>query len=279
MQLKIFISIICLILSSHSFTSTKLLKSKDLSSLRSVTSLKKTEEKKQIDGSSSQFSWTLVQATKLFKELSLTVIDAKNPMEVRRCTEDIEMNSDLGQTPFRELWDKCVSINKEFFSKQQMEADAKGGAVAADRLASLKSFSNWSEIVVGEFKALVGGSKNQFLKADCEVTFAKTRGNVYDLISILQKPEFMGMKFMTNKNDAFIDSQYSIYRQTIQAGAFKRLNDKSDVLMSAYNKDIKAVQGAKRGIPKAPGPYDGSVIPFKKIPVIIVSFLFDLNKL
>lgn len=246
------------------------MKSKDQTSLRSVT-LKKTEEKKQdIINSSSQFSWTLIPATKLFKEISFSVFDTKNPMDVRRCIEDIEYNGELGQTPFRELWDKCVSINKEFFSKQQMEAEAKGGAVAPDRLASLKAFSNWSDLVIDEFKALIGGSKNQFLKADCQTTFSKTRGNVYDLVNILQKPEYMGMKFSTNKNDAFIDSQYSIYRQTIQAGAFKRLNDKSDVLMTANNDALKAIASGKRGIPKAPGPYDASVIPFKKIQTIII---------
>ena len=278
MQLKFLIGIICLILSSHSFSCTKLLKSKDQTSLRSVT-LKKTEEKKQVENSASQFSWTLIPATKLFKEISFSVFDTKNPMDVRRCLEDIEYNGELGQTPFRELWEKCVSINKEFFSKQQMEADAKGGAVAPDRLASLKSFSNWSDLLIEEYKALIGGSKNAFLKADCTGTFSKTRGNVYDLINILQKPEYMGMKFITNKNDAFIDSQYSIYRQTIQAGAFKRLNEKSDVLMAANNAALKVIAGAKRGIPKAPGPYDAAVIPFKKIQTIIVSFFFNLNKL
>ena len=260
MQLKILISIVCLILSSHSFSSTKLLNTKENTSLRSVTRQP-----------SSQFTWTLVPAMKLFKELALTIFDSKSPLEVRKCVDDIENNSELGPTPYKELWDKCVQINKEFFSKQQMEQQAKGGVVAPDKLASLKAFSNWDDILTAEYKALVGGSRNSFIKTDCLPMFEKTRGNVYDLINILQKPEYMGMKFSGGKNDQFIDSQYSIYRQTIAPGAFKRLNDASDKLMSAYDNSMKAVAAGKRGIPKAPGPYDGLALPKDKTQIVPVS--------
>lgn len=276
MQLKILISIICLILSSHSISTTKLLKNKETTSLSSV-STKVQKEKQNVEGSASQFTWTLVPAMKLFKEIALSVFDTKSPLDTRKCMEDIENNSELGPTPYRELWDKCVQINKEFFSKQSMESAAKGGVVAPDRLAALKAFSNWDDLIIGEFKALVGGSRNSFIKADCLPVFSKVRGNVYDLINILQKPEYMGMKFTGGKNDQFIDSQYSIYRQTITPGAFKRLNDASDTLMSAYNKGLSAVAAGKRGIPKAPGPYDSLALGKAKQNIIPVSLYFYLS--
>lgn len=264
MQLKILISIVCLILSSHTFTSKKaFLKSKEDSSLRSV-SLK--NQGKQLD-QSSQFTWTLLPALKLFKEIGLRVFDAKDPLQLRRCIDDIENNSELGPTPYKELWDKCVQINKEFFSKQQMEQQAKGGAVSADKLASLKAFTNWDEVLSSEYKSLMSGTRNNFVKNDCIPMFAKTRGNVYDLMNILQKPDFFGMKFSGNKNQQFIDSQYSIYRQTIAPGAFKRLNEASDQLLSTYNREISGIAGAKRGIPKAPGPYDNLALQDKRIMV------------
>lgn len=265
-------------MSSHSFSSTKLLKAKENTSLRSVSLKEKKIQEKQDyikGGPSSQFTWTLQPAMRLFKEIGLRVFDTKNQLDVRRCMDDIENNSELGPTPYKELWDKCVQINQEFFSKQQMEQQAKGGAVAPDRLASLKAFSNWDELLIAEYKALVGGSRNEFIKADCVPIFSKTRGNVYDLISILQKPEFMGNKVVGGKNDQFIDSQYSIYRQTIQPGAFKRLNDASDKLMGAYRNDLKAVAGAKRGIPKAPGPYDNLAINNKNGGMVIVRKIFN----
>merc|ERR1712222_110244 len=99
------------------------------------------------------------------------------------------------------------------------EQAAKGGVVAADKLAALKSYSNWDDFLIAEFKALVGGSRNTFIKTDCEPVFSKTRGNVMDLMSILQKPDYMGGKVVGGKNDQFIDSQYSIYRQVIAPGA------------------------------------------------------------
>lgn len=270
MQLKILISIICLILSSHSYST---LNNEKKTSLRSVT-------KKQILGSSSQFTWTLMPAMKLFKEIALTTFEAKDPNEIRRCVENIENNSDLGATPYKELWDKCVQINKEYFSKVQMESAAKGGVVAPDRLAALKSFSNWDDILTAEFKALIGGSRNEFIKADCTPVFDKTRGTVMDFMAILQKPDFMGGKVVGGKDDQFIDSQYSIYRQKIAPGAFKRLNDASDKLMGAYRGEIKGLPPARRGIPKAPGPYDalalkpGVYTPVSLLIIFILILIF-----
>jgi hypothetical protein len=269
MQLKILISIICLILSSHSYTT---LKNEKKTSLRSVTYSKQGPAL----GASSQFTWTLMPAMKLFKEIALTVFDAKDPNEIRRCVENVENNSDLGQTPYKELWDKCVQINKEYFSKVQMEQAAKGGVVAPDRLAALKSFSNWDDVLIGEFKALIGGSRNDGIKTDCLPVFTKTRGTVMDFMAILQKPDFMGGKVVGGKDDHFIDSQYSIYRQKIAPGAFKRLNDASDKLMGAYRGDIKALPAA-RGIPKAPGPYDGQALkPGVFVPVSLLIFFISI---
>lgn len=260
MQLKFIISFICLILSSNAIKSLKNLKNKE----KTVTYLKNKQD-------SSQYTYNIIPATKLFKELALSVFDGKQ-MEIRRCVDEIENNSDLGSTPFRELWEKSASITKEFFSKQQMEANAKGGSVAPDRIASLKAFSNWDELLIEEFKTLARAIQNKIVKDQCADLFSKVRGNVYDLLNILQKSDYMGLKFNDVKGGEFIDSQYSIYRDKIQAGAFKRLNDKSDELMSAYNRDMKVIQGSKRGIPKAPSPYDSVVIPLKKDGIIVIYF-------
>lgn len=251
-------------MSSSSYSATSLLKAKENTSLRSVTI------DKQVLGGSSQFTWTLVPAMRLFKEIALTTFESKNPQTIRQCVEDIENNSELGPTPYRELWEKCVQINKEYFSKVQMEQAAKGGVVAPDRLASLKAYSNWDDVLVSEFKALVGGSRNTFIKADCLPAFEKTRGSVMDFMAILQKPDYMGGKVVGGKDDQFIDSQYSIYRQTIAPGAFKRLNDASDKLMSAYRGEIKGLPPANRGIPKAPGPYDAQALKLTPVSFLIL---------
>lgn len=228
------------------------MKNKESTSLRSVS--QKTNQG-DLDPS-SMYAWVLPGALKLFKEVGNRVFDASDPMALRRCLDDIENNSELGPAPYKQLWDKCVQVNKEFFSKQQMEQQSKGGAVPADKLKALGAFSNWDQMLKEEYKALMGGSQNKMIINDCNQNFEKTRGNVYDLMNILQKPDYFGMKFSGNKNQQFIDSQYSIYRQTIAPGSFKRLNDASDTLLSTYNKSIGSIAGAKRGIPKAPGPYD-----------------------
>ena len=270
MQLKILISIICLILSSNSVLTTKLLKARENTFL-------KTTENKQILGSSSQFTWTIVSAMRLFKELALTIFDSQNPLDVRRCIDDIENNSELGATPYKELWDKCVQINKEFFSKQQLEQNIKGGAIPKEQLANLNAFTNWDTIIIGEFRDLVTNSRNDFMKKECIPVFSKTRGNVYDLISILHKPEFMGNAVSTTKDQQFIDSQYSIYRRTIVPGAFKRLNDASDKIMNSYRDNMKVITGRKRGIKKAPSPYDSMAISVNNTNVVPVINFFSLK--
>lgn len=255
MQLKILIGIICLILCSATYSAKKaFLKNKENTSLRSVS--KQEPNPYPTLDPSSMYAWVLPGALKLFKEVGNRVFDAKDPMALRRCLDDIENNSDLGPTPYKQLWDKLATINKEFFSKQQMEAQSKSGAVSPDKLAALTSFSNWGSVLGEEYKALMGGSQNKMIIQDCNQNFDKTRGNVYDLMNILQKPDYFGMKFEGGKNQQFIDSQYSIYRQTIAPGSFKRLNDASDQLLSMYNKQTAAIAAGKRGIPKAPGPYD-----------------------
>lgn len=275
MQLKILISIICLILSSNTVFTTRLLKAKENTSLRSNT-IKNSANQQVLGGPSSQYTWTMVPAMRLFKEVGLTIFNGQNPLEARKCLDDIENNSDLGATPYKNLWDQCVQINKEFFSKQQMEAQAKGGSIPQDRLASLKAFSNWDDLMIAEYKNLINHSRSDFMKKECIPQFAKTRGNVYDLLNILQKPEYMGNKVTGNKNQQFIDSQYSIYRRTIAPGSFKRLNDASDKIMSTYRHDLSVIQGQKRGIKESKSPYDQKALANqdKNITPVIYRFIF-----
>jgi hypothetical protein len=149
----------------------------------------------------------------------------------------------------------------------------KGGAIPQQQLSKLNSFTNWDTVIIEEFRDLAANIRNDALKKDCVNVFAKTRGNVYDVLAILHKPDIMGNAVNPTKDQQFIDSQYSIYRRTIVPGAFKRLNDASDVIMNSYRDNMKIVNGKKRGIKKAPSPYDAiAIAPVDKNVVPVINF-------
>jgi hypothetical protein len=270
MKLKIYIGIICLILSSFSISSTKLFKANEQTNLRSVAenTIKTTQYPRS---ESSQFSWEILKSLKLFKELGLTIFDVSDQLQARKCVDNIENNSDLGPTPYKELWDKCVEINTQFFQKQKL--DKKGGSAT---VLGLDAFNKWDEIIINEYKTLISLSRNEGIKNDCNPLFSKVKGNVYDFLKILQKPDYMGQRIVVDKDSQFISSQYSIYRQSLPNNSFKKLNDASDNLMNAYRESVKSINTQARVIPVAPKLYDKINYSLEK-EVIIIFILFYFN--
>ena len=153
----------------------------------------------------------------------------------------------------------------------------KNGLGGPANTVGLNSLQNYDQILINEYKTLFESSRSAIMKTDCLPLFSKVRGNVYDLLDILKKPEYMGFKFTGTNNQQFISSQFSVYRQKLPANAFKKLNEASNNLMSNYKIGLDAINTQRRGIPKAPKLYDNndSTIPN----ALVVSFfsLFYLN--
>jgi hypothetical protein len=241
-----------------------------------IKSTKNLNNNKLTPPASSQYAWNILPAMRLFKEISLTIFEANDEMQVRKCVDDIENNSDLGSTPYKELWDKCAQINIEFFQKQQMDQQKNGLGGPANTLG-LNSLQNYDQILINEYKTLFESSRSAFMKTDCLPLFSKVRGNVYDLLDILKKPEYMGFKFTGTNNQQFISSQFSVYRQKLPANAFKKLNEASNNLMSNYKIGLDAINTQRRGIPKAPKLYDNNDTTIPNALVVSFFSLFYLN--
>lgn len=273
MKLKIYIGIICLILSSFPITSTKLFKTNEKTLSSNSLSAKSTNliTNKSLSTQGGNYAWQILPAMKLFKELALTIFDYTDALAGRKCVDAIE-RGDLGQTPYKELWDICVSINSEFFQKK--DAEQQKGAGAASNQLGYKNLDKWDEIIINEFKILIALTRNDYVKKDCEPLFSKMKGNVNDLINILNKPGYMGLKFNPAKNEQFITSQYSIYRQNLPTDAFKRINDASARMLLNYNNIIKGNDALARHIPNAPKLYAPNHDMPKEVKLVLKSFLF-----
>ena len=289
MQLKILITLTILILTFHSNTFCKNIKSKYRSELKAltektITKLSTSNIKSEANSISvktdqvffgEKFNFNLAQAVALFKQTAKNLFLEKEIGMIDHCLDMITNNLGYQDQVLKSFWDKMSEIYEEQQAKSRLESNP---LPASPQSASYSKLNNWKDTLINEFKHIIKYVNfEQRLKDVCSKLFSDTPRNFFDLLSVLSDQRFFGGKYLiTNKNHQFMDSMYSTHRNSLPDNAFKNLNEVSAEYMQFNNDQLRDIMDKRSYVPpvgdaKKPSPYASKIdIDFSKIIVIYI---------
>jgi len=280
MQLKI-LAFIFLILSNFSITSCKYTKirntiqNQNLKSSKSISSVKTSEKEKQLGLLNEKYEYNFAQAYSLFKDVALKLFVVTKQGMLETCLELLNNNMTYQDALLKSLWTKMGEI----WDDQQMKnSDERSGKISP--LTTYTKLSNWKKILAGEFKNMIKYVNfEETLKNQCLSIYSDTPRNEFDLLAILSDSKYFGARYNIGKNDAFIDSMFSVHRDKLLPGSFEQLNKVSANFMKINSDQIQKILDGRSFIPSTPGrkisPYaSDDNIPKFAPPKVKINLLF-----